>query len=815
MKSVVWLSFFGAGAMAHPSGLWWGTDQCYPSPENLDNACLPSQEGGFDWSELGNGDNWTFEGFNFNGFDASDVCGNSGGKCIQAKLSRDDNYNIRVEATDAPFSVSTLHMSTSRDTLVIMSYHMPSGSVCRQYVQSSPDGVDVTNEQCGGAVAVDFTLPEDSKFGECDMAIHRMDFDCSPGPKGPPEMPHEEHPSPTPEHPASTPVHSTAVTSVHWTHPSSSPPMHTTSIESWTRPTTRSVETSIPWTHSEYTHSESTYSQPTHSEPTHSMPAHTEPMEPWTTTEYAETSTSCTSSWIMHTTAVEVWSTTEVVETSPVFTSSWETHSTPVDVWPTEQVSESSTSCTGSTDEIPSWSTTDPVHSWPTTEQVPSWTTTEKVPHWPTTDSAITSEATTWPAMTHSLPAVPTGVDATTADVQETTSSCTSSWITYTSPVETWTTSTVWSTAEITISSCAPTATNCPPHSTAVITSSVAVSTTVCPYTSMETTSVLTTWIPETVVPMVPSSTHGAAVTTVVPPPAESSPVVPAPCPEVVPKCLNTWLTIPQCDSNSDAGCFCPSSEFTEKVTSCIHSWGESTEQVESALSYFAGICAPYIPSNPEIIDIMAPCPTGPPQEGPHHTSTAPVSEGSSPVETVPPLVSSVTEQGPYPTSDSPVPVHTVSVPVSEPSAPGETHTVPAPVMTSPPEHGVPPVSTWTAPGGHVTSAPTSYSCPSTTMTWSSHTVTVPMVEFSTVHSGHHTSVALVPGTSGKGHYTTHRSTCTSTAVSSFSTTTSKTTTHTAHGESPTTTVPHSNSGSSLSLSSLSALSVALGFLLL
>jgi hypothetical protein len=93
--------------------------------------------------------------------------------------------------------------------------------------------------------------------------------------------------------------------------------------------------------------------------------------------------------------------------------------------------------------------------------------------------------------------------------------------------------------------------------------------------------------------------------------PAEpTSSVVPAACPGVVPKCMNTWLSIPRCDSNSDTACFCPSSEFADKVKSCIHAWSTSEEESHSALSYFAGICASYVPKNPSIVDIP---PTSPP----------------------------------------------------------------------------------------------------------------------------------------------------------------------------------------------------------
>ncbi|KAJ5698818.1 hypothetical protein N7462_000823 [Penicillium macrosclerotiorum] len=378
MHSILSLAaFLGVGALAHPSGLWWGTDLCYPSPENTDNQCSPAQQSGFDWSDLAEGDDWAFEGFKFVGFSPKDACGSAGGKCIEGKLSRDDSYMLKVDAADAPFSVSDFRLSTSRNTDVLLRYDMPddgSSSFCHQVVRSSPEGVDVANTQCGGAVAVNFMLPEESKFGECDLNIHQINFDCSTGTKPPVSPPASE--SHSVDH-SSTPV----VTPPPFTSPS--PPM---------------------------------------------------------------------------------------------------------------------------------------------------------------------------------------------------------------------TTSTVWTTAEITVTNCPPTVTDCPSHSTVVLTSTYSLSTTVCPSKPVHS----------------PSSPVSSSDVT-------SPSVVPAPCPEVVPKCINTWLSIPKCDSNSDAACFCPSSEFTAKVDSCIHAWGSSEDETNRALSYFAGICAPYVPKNPAIIDIV---PSGTPPAPVHAPTT-------------------------------------------------------------------------------------------------------------------------------------------------------------------------------------------------
>lgn len=409
-----------------------------------------------------------------------------------------------MDAVDAPFSVRTFHLSTSRTTDVLIKYELADGSSCRQVAFSSPEGVDVDNDQCGGAISVEFTLPEESKFGECDLNIHTIDFDCSSGPKP--------------------------------------PPMATSS------------ESLVPST---------------------------------------------------------IWST--VPSTSWSIVPSLHTHSASV-------------------------------------------------------------------------------MEISTTDM---------------APM---TTSTVWTTHVFTVTKCPPTVTNCPDHSTEVVTSTYSVSTTVCPSPAVTGASHITT---------------SAIIST----PAEpTSSVVPAPCPDLVPMCMNTWLSIPKCDSNSDTACFCPSSEFADKVKSCIHAWGTSEQETQSALSYFAGICAPYVPKNPSIIEL-------------------------------PPTTSHVSS------------VHM-------------------------------PTSSW------ATTTPTP-EAPCTTLTWSSHTMTVPHVVFSTVTVSSTTSVCLVPGVqtippttppTTTSYKTTHApstmTTCSSHASASSTTTAATRTT-------PTPTEVLSNTGSKTSVSSI------------
>lgn len=390
---------------------------------------------------------------------------------------------------------------------------MTDGSICHELATSSPEGVDVVNQQCGGAVSVEFTLPEDSKFGECDLNLHEVSFDCSHGEKPPGQLP----------------------------PPGEKPHVSTNTIAS----------------------------------------------------------------------------------------------------------------------------------------------------------------------STSSLEPKPTPVTST-----------------MTEPVFTPKVSTEWTTQEFTVTNCPPTVTDCPEHST--VTSTYTTSSTFWPSSSASVT------------PSLVSSTTPAT---------PDSSIVPAPCPGVVPKCINTWLSIPKCDSNSDAACFCPSSEFTSKVEDCIHAWAKSDQEKDSALSYFAGICAPYVPQNPGLIEIVP-------------TSSWPASQTSQPT--------------------GPAHVMTTAVTIT-PTTTGSHHTTPC-----------------------------------TTVTWSSQTVTVPEVTFSTISMGSTTSVCLVaatvtPTTSSSPAKTSCSSFKTITTVVPCACETTGTTTTTS--SSPSGTPPHSNAGSKSFTNN--ALSVGVALLIL
>ncbi|KAG5959954.1 hypothetical protein E4U58_004808 [Claviceps cyperi] len=75
-----------------------------------------------------------------------------------------------------------------------------------------------------------------------------------------------------------------------------------------------------------------------------------------------------------------------------------------------------------------------------------------------------------------------------------------------------------------------------------------------------------------------------------------------SPCPEVVPRCLNTFLELKsKCKHNKDAACYCPNKDFVNSVFNCIYAHGESDNVVSEAISFFQGMCGQYIPQNPAI----------------------------------------------------------------------------------------------------------------------------------------------------------------------------------------------------------------------
>lgn len=117
-------------------------------------------------------------------------------------------------------------------------------------------------------------------------------------------------------------------------------------------------------------------------------------------------------------------------------------------------------------------------------------------------------------------------------------------------------------------------------------------------------------------------------------PPPSYQPPPPPQCPEVLPRCLKTWMFVTSCENNSDHSCFCGNEKFIKNVMSCLSAWGASQSEVQAAVSYLTGICAASVPNNPAIITACPPEVTPAP---PAPAASMPVPSPPAPAGQTPP----------------------------------------------------------------------------------------------------------------------------------------------------------------------------------
>lgn len=228
----------------------------------------------------------------------------------------------------------------------------------------------------------------------------------------------------------------------------------------------------------------------------------------------------------------------------------------------------------------------------------------------------------------------------TTAPVNTLTTTVSTTEITQTTVTTFQSTSTIFTTVVSTITSCGPEVPVCPGNRATTVIVTVPISTTICPVTETQTNVVTsTTKIVRPPGPPGPPGTDRPSVPppntdrppvpppntdrTPVPPPNTDRPPIPPvttptgtfttstttgnlpvetlPCPNVVPACLNTFMFLVNCKDNSDHQCYCPDSAFVKSVFDCLYSHGQADEIISEAVSFFQGLCAPFIPRNPEI----------------------------------------------------------------------------------------------------------------------------------------------------------------------------------------------------------------------
>jgi hypothetical protein len=212
---------------------WSISGQPFKSPQYANNECSDKQKGGFDWSDLKDGDS----NFQYGDFDFSKnwKCSNSvgkrdaltkrtfGGKAIKNKCSKAQPASFGCDKRKDGFSITTIDVSVEFDVEIDLHYTMNDGSSCKQKsVPCKKDGSTIENTQCGGAKTVDVYLGSNYKGSksECEIGLHHIGFDCNPGkpytppaPPSPPQAPPSSKPAVSKPVTTSTPAKSSAAPS--------------------------------------------------------------------------------------------------------------------------------------------------------------------------------------------------------------------------------------------------------------------------------------------------------------------------------------------------------------------------------------------------------------------------------------------------------------------------------------------------------------------------------------------------------------------------------------------------------------------------
>lgn len=73
----------------------------------------------------------------------------------------------------------------------------------------------------------------------------------------------------------------------------------------------------------------------------------------------------------------------------------------------------------------------------------------------------------------------------------------------------------------------------------------------------------------------------------------------------MVPSCINTFLMMDnmgtKCKNNLDVDCFCSKEKFTQVLYSCFYARRENDDEFIKAQLFLQGMCAQFIPKNPNI----------------------------------------------------------------------------------------------------------------------------------------------------------------------------------------------------------------------
>lgn len=567
---------FATGLIGQAAATWNMFGNPFNSPNYNNNECSDKQKGGFDWSDLKDGDT----NFNYGDFDFTSgwKCSNSfgkrdhltrrtfGSKCIKNKVNKKKPATFGCNKRKSGFSITHIDISVEYDVDLEFHYHMEDGSKCKHIAPCKSSGSTIQNTQCGGAKSVDVYLPKHDKSDkDCEIGFHNIGFDCNPGkgynppsPPSPPSPPQKPTPPSPPQQP--TPPSPPSPPEV----PVSSAPVVSPPAPPSTTPSCSGDECD-------------------------SQPPATSGAAPPCEGDYCEVTSAP---------ATEV-STSPPEAPTPPATEAPEPPVTPCGGYGQE-------SCEGTTD--------------------------------------VTSAPVETPTLTTGPPYMNSSAPATTAPPTQETSSV-----------------------------------GQPPASQPPVSEGASVPACDGGYGgSCEGTTAVSTAIVSSA--STPLASSGVILTTGVPQPSSPSypPVSP---PDVLPKCMNTWLEVSgDCKNNADASCYCKNKDFTKQVIDCVSAWCGTDDETREALQYLIGICAEHVPENPGLV---TDCPTYIPL---------------NPTPASPPAGGASTPAGEVGSTTAAVPGTTPA-----PEVPGE---VPAETPTA--------------------------STPCTTITYGSTTITIPQVHFTT-----------------------------------------------------------------------------------
>ncbi|KAF5003686.1 hypothetical protein FDECE_9771 [Fusarium decemcellulare] len=629
-----------AASLGEVSATWgnWKDAPKYGTPGSIDNKCDDSQKTGWRWDDLDTGRFDSYKDWNFSGWTCGEdkskrsLDGRTFGKSIfgDCGSSKEEAPSFGCDSGSCgggydKFSLKKFHVKPEFDCRLEFHYDMPDGSTCKHQADCSKDGTDVHNSQCGGAKKVRFVYPKqpNKPKDKCRVEVPEIDFDCDK-----PDVP--EYPGntktvpgndytktfPGGEHTKTFPYGDETTTAPGGEETQTVPGDYTKTFpggeETKTFPGGEET-TTFPGGEetTSFPGSEETTTAP--GEETQTVPGEenttTVPAGEETTTAPGEETQTVPGNDNTKTYPAPGEETNTVPEGGDDKTTSagspGETTSVPVEE--TTIVTTYDSTSTIYTTEITTITSCAPeVPDCPATQGTPV-VVTETVPLTTTICPVTETRVETNPAPGQTGPAtVPQGGDDKTKTVpaggDDKTTSAGSPGETNSVPegdattevVVTTTydsTSTIYTTEVKTITSCGPEVTNCPvtAGTPAVVTETVAVSTTICPVTETKTQKTST---PK---PTGETPKEGS----------DEKPETPKDgynVPDVVPSCLNTFLDyLEDCQDNTDAACYCPDQSFVDNVFQCLYAHADNDDTIAEAVSFFQGICAPYVEKNPGI----------------------------------------------------------------------------------------------------------------------------------------------------------------------------------------------------------------------